>query len=487
MTVVKIQAPAGEGWLVPDGTPVTGEILDDSVASVARFTVTTSGSREIDLEPGRYFARVRLPDGELVTTSFHADGDETQLTLPSSPKANALSVIRDRLAAAVGGPRADEIIDLANLASQSMISSAASGQFSLGSLAKSLAHSGVLEHPLVADVAEAMLRSTVIQGRPVLGDLERWITAAATGDAATADVVRTSSPWEGGPPTELAELHVRLWQLGSSRWRPIEEKGVLARVGRWHARIEPDPGRIHAFQLGGPGLATRFVLLPINTPIEVRVRIRPSATELDADLAVEVATANPWADSLARYLTSGSVEATTMLVAPHTAFQAIDRESADGNAASVMGYALLQSGSDRLEEWGPALVEKWAAAFVERFPWLPDASVIQAWALINRGGVTKARLARRRLVEAAGNGIPVYTMGLERLLDGLELCDLDDQEKRSSTKRPATTRAKSMLSRVRPYVAAADSQQLLTTFYGPSPDEPRLEPAIGEIHEALAV
>lgn len=135
--------------------------------------------------------------------------------------------------------------------------------------------------------------------------------------------------------------------------------------------------------------------------------------------------------------------------------------------AAIGGYYLLRVGAlNRLHDW-PNNLANW-------FEWLPDGAVVHAWQLLREPDEAKNSQARRRLVQAAERGLPVYTEGVRLLIDGLELFAYDAvaHDERDEAVEQA-------LQNIRRYAAAMDWNQQLTTFYGADPEKPSLKPVMG--------
>jgi hypothetical protein len=64
-----------------------------------------------------------------------------------------------------------------------------------------------------------------------------------------------------------------------------------------------------------------------------------------------------------------------------------------------------------------------------RFPWLPDGAILDAWVKLRRQKTDKElRAARSGLLEGYGRGLPIYAKGVRLLLDGLTLFASDARE-----------------------------------------------------------
>lgn len=130
-------------------------------------------------------------------------------------------------------------------------------------------------------------------------------------------------------------------------------------------------------------------------------------------------------------------------------------------AAALGGYFLLQASAwDRLHHW-PRNLANW-------FEWLPDGAVIHGWQCLHENKTVEAR---EYFLLAASRGVPVFTVGLRFLLDGLSL--FAAQQRQGEAMGFTMDEA---LKRVRQYAAVAHFNQAFTTFLGADPGIPLLIP-----------
>lgn len=77
--------------------------------------------------------------------------------------------------------------------------------------------------------------------------------------------------------------------------------------------------------------------------------------------------------------------------------------------ACIAAYTLLKIGSPKRQDW--------VANLANWFPFLPDGAIVHGWNLLHAG---KADEARDSFREALKRGVPMYTMGIRLLRDGLK-------------------------------------------------------------------
>lgn len=87
------------------------------------------------------------------------------------------------------------------------------------------------------------------------------------------------------------------------------------------------------------------------------------------------------------------------------------REKQEDNPvrACIGAYTLLKIGSPRCQDW--------VANLANWYPFLPDGAIVHGWNLLHAG---KADEARGSFHEALKRGLPMYTMGIRLLRDGLK-------------------------------------------------------------------
>lgn len=161
------------------------------------------------------------------------------------------------------------------------------------------------------------------------------------------------------------------------------------------------------------------------------------------------------------FLRRGDFASARRVGANFTAEDLLFEKIQDPASAAIGGYfLLLASDLDRLHDWTKNLSE-W-------FKFFPDGAVIRAWHSM-RLSPPDFETARDQLIEAVHRGLPVYTVGLRLLADGLALCSARIVE-REGKHDSDVARA---LDIIASYAAAADWASATTSFYGMKPDRPR--------------
>ncbi|MCA2218035.1 hypothetical protein [Jidongwangia harbinensis] len=294
-------------------------------------------------------------------------------------------------------------------------------------------------------------------------------TADVDADALTSvtlQVVRpTGAPTKGGEAEPALRVWARLWHGTETTPLPVDAETAWAKTTEHVAEVKLNDAEL--IQVGGPGVAWRFVCLPpaprcVLTLARVRAR-----GDVDDGVRVRAWSPDPTARAMLSYLSSGQLDQ-AQVVAGDLEDQALrlfrDKvQRPDG--AAVAGYLLLRLHRiDRLGDW-PDNFARW-------FGWLPDAHIIHAWQLLRERGLPRGELARRRLLSAAEAGIPRYTEGLGLLLEGLRMFAGSDRHDRPVASALATVRA---------YASACDWSAPQTVYWGRRPDQPSLTRHEGEV------
>lgn len=264
----------------------------------------------------------------------------------------------------------------------------------------------------------------------------------------------------------LRSVWLRLWACEpDGRWgvRPWPVQYAVRVPGV--VQYEFDFGQSDLFgqyylQVGGPNMPWRLIALPAD---DIRVLItgarRDPASHDEADSAVEVTVTSRKHDVevLLGYLARGEVEEANLVGSYVIADDLLSGKRKNPTAAAIAGYFLLSKG--KLED----AHRVWTSNLSTWMKWLPDGAVINAWYEM-RSTPPDLKAARRQLLKAATRGVPVYTVGLRLLRDGLALFDSDPQQKGPDVL--------AVLNSTRRFAAAADLSLPTTTFIGKDPCSP---------------
>jgi len=265
--------------------------------------------------------------------------------------------------------------------------------------------------------------------------------------------------------TQLRSVWLRLWRCApGGRWTllpwpvqtPLREPGLVQYTFNFFSE---ERFGLYYLQVGGPTMQWRLFALPADD-LRVLVTGADMVGQHDpSDSAVDVAVTskNHGAEALLGYLMRGEVNQALLVGQSAFVQDLLSGKRSNPAAAAVAGYFLLASGDTK------SLSQIWSSTLADWTPWLVDGSVIDAWSQLQPPSPDVAR-ARRRLLEAAARGMPVYTRGLRLLFDGLSILDGDP-----SYGGPDIRAA---LNLVRPYAAAADWRSPITSFIGLDPGTP---------------
>ncbi|HEX6261252.1 MAG TPA: choice-of-anchor D domain-containing protein [Actinomycetota bacterium] len=280
-------------------------------------------------------------------------------------------------------------------------------------------------------------------------------------------------------PHEWLELHALLGDVSASGTSDELGSGVWLRVWRREAdgtwTVEPvswatiwesehvvaratglQPAQ-RVLQFGGDSIPWRLLALPSGERIEVLLWRADGTPELDAGVDASVVTDRTSGEVLHGYLARGRTEAAG-LVAEEMLQGSRPDELESPTSAAVLGYYLVRRGQE----------ERLAGlALGERFPWLPDAWILEGWRAL-RGGDEEA--GRAHLLRAASMGAPLHSEGMRLLSTGLRLLEAAS---------PADADLRSATEGLAGVAAATNWAEPLTTYYGLDPTTPTLAPPTG--------
>jgi hypothetical protein len=203
----------------------------------------------------------------------------------------------------------------------------------------------------------------------------------------------------------------------------------------------------------------KFVALPPSDYMRVLFVLNRVPPEGNDPLNVLVSSRNSRAEDLLSYLSRGDFASARMVGGGvvEEAEQLLYEKRKDPAGAAIGGYFLLWA--DRLER-----LHDWTRNLADWFPWMPDGCVIDAWHLL-RKEPSDLKSARGRLIQASERGIPLYTVGLRLLFDGLNILHQHDRQH---------VDVAAALEGVRLYAATADWEATTTTCFGQHPANPKL-------------
>jgi hypothetical protein len=130
--------------------------------------------------------------------------------------------------------------------------------------------------------------------------------------------------------------------------------------------------------------------------------------------------------SILGYLTVGSLPHARLLI--NRARDMLYGKVNNPYAATVGAYLLLGADKPGTNDNWP----RWIENLRNWFEWLPDGAVLFAWLKLHSGD---SEAAIEELKQAFYRGIPLYSMGIKRLLEGLSLVSAEDNECREMERR----------------------------------------------------
>ena len=212
-------------------------------------------------------------------------------------------------------------------------------------------------------------------------------------------------------------------------------------------------------EISGEDMPNLYVSLPPRNQLKCLVKLAEGTNEEIHPIDVTVSTEHFKAETLLTLLTNGAIREAKTLSNATEAEELLNQKMLNPVTAAIGGYFLLKTGElERLHNWANNLAN-W-------FPWLPDGAIIHAIQLLNKKEktISDIDLIRKRLLQAAGNGIPVYSEGLRLLEKGLTQIWYHSDQKDNEIKKA--------YNRIGKYLEVTDFSQETTTFIGISPSEP---------------
>lgn len=267
-----------------------------------------------------------------------------------------------------------------------------------------------------------------------------------------------------GREASLRSVWLRLWACGpDGRWAvrpwPVQQAERAPGLVQYKFRFSRHErfGQYY-LQVGGPKMWWRLVSLPSD---DIGVLIAGAGAdgrdEAAGPVDVTVNGRRHDADVLLAYLSRGEMEQAELISDRVVANGLFHTRRRNPMAAAIAGYFLLLKGAPQ------NVHEMWSSDLSRLMRWLPDDAVIDAWSLM-RADRPDLPAAKRQLLKAAAQGVPVYTRGLRLLIDGLALF-ADDP-------RHGGADVAAALKRARRFGAAAAWESPTTTFVGEDPCSP---------------
>lgn len=369
------------------GARIVGNIYPVGPTGVARRNVVfPCGTRvvpaRVEVEPGSYVVSATLPSGAVLTESVEArEGAETTVDLDATDapyESHAWQYL-------VGNIEPSPVYHNPRLVPAPR---------SLGS-----------RYPGTAGDAEAGANRASVSwiGDPKDGSWSFESMLALTeqpAGAATADRIAGSPPWLVSEPDETDGMS-HLFRFGPDG--PASAPPAPA----------PAPQGVRQFLVVELADAVHLVTLPAPwdcAQVEVLVNARQSPT----GSAIAVTVRDQDIGAGLAYMARGALDAAATLFTGVETALFVDLQ----NPLAAVAAAYVLTGTDLADE--PAHWDPWLETLRDLFGWMSDGAVLWATRRL-RVARTEAdlRLARDGLVEAYDRGVPVYTLGLSRLMDAL--------------------------------------------------------------------
>ena len=445
-----------QGPSAPQGAVATVYPLEPDAAASRRQTVTIPAGwgspRMVEVDAGRYLVEVLLPSGETVAKEVEVgEGGEESVDLEGKASEHEW-LSWQRMVGNVGlgaayGPEAEEAGARSGAGEPR---GSGPPDFDLPIEGAGGGGGGVAApsspKPTRSRRAAAAPKARWIDdpADPLRGDRnsgDAWGIAVEAIEASSRKLLKLLAP-RGAKPIKAGDgdSDHQLYRLcgdgAASLAEPLRDWG------------QPLPRR---YLLVESRAWTEFVCAPVpwfnqssgeQSVVEVLVRAKPAHGEAAAATALH----DPDVGAALSYMTIGALPEARQLY--DQAKGMLFGKVANPLAAAGGGYVLLATEpTGEADDW-----PNWIENLRNRFRWLPDGSIQSGWLrLKRRSDQADVEEARAAFHEAVARGLPFYSIGLQRLVEGLTMFEGE----------PETDR---LLKLVRTVAYRANLQQPFTTL-----------------------
>jgi hypothetical protein len=388
------------------GAKVVGNIYPADGGGIAHRNVlfpcgASAAPARYEVDPGRYLVTATLPSGVLLTKDAEArEGADTSVTLRTAPspyESHSWQYLMGNIES-YGAYHDGEAVPVPR---------------SKGS------NSGVREWASVIEPGHA---AWIGEPKATSWQFASMLTLAEEPPQRPVVFDIAHSAPHSVPSLALGDAAARLYRFGPHG--PVDEHGEPTLCG------PTGPRQFLVVSLAG---SEYVVTLPApwgSAQIEVLVNERQSPTGSAASVTVRDSRVGP----ALGYMVRGAFDSAATLV--KDAESMLYDKMTNPLAAVAGAYVLVGSElSERRRRWDP-----WLSRLRHDFHWMSDGSLLWAMRQLRRAHTEAEREgARDALVEAFDRGVPVFTLGLSRLIHGLsefpddaECADRLDQARRLS-------------------------------------------------------
>ncbi|MGW7460249.1 hypothetical protein [Streptomyces sp. NPDC054797] len=298
-----------------------------------------------------------------------------------------------------------------------------SWQYLMGNIEPGRVYHGPTPIPLAESVASRSMVAAAAGPDGVVPDTAVDLAALATwiGDAEPASCSFASVLALRQQPTGLGVVQALARGEPQVLPAPDVRGGALAPLYRFgpHGPLHAPGGAVgeRQFLVVEAAGSLRLVTLPLPwgaAEVEVLVNLRQSPT----GSAVAVTVRDPVAGAGLAYMSQGALDSAARLFAGLRAGIEEMPGAAPAHPLATAAACYVMLGTDRSP--GETYWDAWLEALAEGFPGLSDGAILRAVRTLRRASAPpQLREARDRLIEAFERGVPVYTLGLAWLVDGL--------------------------------------------------------------------
>ncbi len=129
-----------------------------------------------------------------------------------------------------------------------------------------------------------------------------------------------------------------------------------------------------------------------------------------------ISVGDPYFSTIFSYLSSGSLPQAERIL--QEAEEMLYEKFSNPYAAAAGAYLLINRGEPKREAHWPG----WLENLYRSFPWLSDGAVAYGWLQLALGNNEQAK---RSFLEAYSRGVPLFSLGVRKLMEGLQMFGAD--------------------------------------------------------------
>ncbi len=245
--------------------------------------------------------------------------------------------------------------------------------------------------------------------------------------------------------SELPNLLQDLWYMSLTQKLAVIEESVpefLAdNLPRQYFKIRPEEGKqnIRNFMKWTPE-GVELISLPsrwhqVDGYEKVGFGSMSDTSDGARRFRSKVSVDDPYFSTIFAYLSAGSLPQAEAIL--REAEKMLFEKIANPYAAAAGAYVLINRGVPEQDADWP----RWVENLSNWFPWLPDGAVTLGWLRLAQGQHNEAK---QRFMEAYNRGVPLFSLGVRKLLEGLQMFDDNEHCKELARSVQMTARRTNM-------------------------------------------